>query len=344
MKRIMTVFCLVCSFILTLLAAGCGQDEGQGKTVALLFPNPSAGGPWQYIGDTCNKAMQEAGYRTNFQFCSSAENQVQQLREAIAEKPACIVIAAQDTGNLGEALDEAKAAGIPVVAYDRVIMHTDAISYYASFENSSVGEFMARYVEEKLNLKGGAGHFNIEFLAGDPADTNAPQFYGGAYDYLKPYIDKGQLVVRSGQVAFQEVATPGWSGEKAQSRMEDILRRYYSSGQSLDIVVASNDDLAAGALKAEAAVGYSGAATLLTGQDASQEALENIRTGRQAMTIYKDPAVLCAKIVRMVKAMVEGSQPAVNDVTNIKNDKATIPSYLCIPVIVDRENLNIVKS
>lgn len=344
MKRIMTVFCLVCSFILTLLAAGCGQDEGQGKTVALLFPNPSAGGPWQYIGDTCNKAMQEAGYKTNFQFCSSAENQVQQVREAIAENPACIVIAAQDTGNLGEPLDEAKAAGIPVVAYDRVIMHTDAISYYASFENSSVGEFMARYVEEKLNLKGGAGPFNIEFLAGDPADTNAPQFYGGAYDYLKPYIDKGQLVVRSGQVAFQEVATPGWSGEKAQSRMEDILRRYYSSGQSLDIVVASNDDLAAGALKAEAAVGYSGAATLLTGQDASQEALENIRTSRQAMTIYKDPAVLCAKIVRMVKAMVEGSQPAVNDVSNIKNDKATIPSYLCIPVIVDRENLNIVKS
>lgn len=105
----------------------------------------------------------------------------------------------------------------------------------------------------------------------------------------------------------------------------------------------SNDDLAAGALKAEAAVGYSGAATLLTGQDASQEALENIRTGRQAMTIYKDPAILCTKIVRMVKAMVEGSQAAVNDVNNIKNDRETIPSYLCIPVIVDRENLNIVK-
>ena len=344
MKRIMTIFLLLCGLMLAAFAAGCGQDEGEGKTVALLFPNPSAGGPWQYIGDTCNKQMQEAGYKTNFQFCSSPENQVQQLREAIAENPACIVIAAQDTGNLGEALAEAKEAGIPVVAYDRVIMHTDAISYYASFENSSVGEFMARYVEEKLNLKGGAGPFNIEFLAGDPADTNAPQFYGGAYDYLKPYIDKGQLVVRSGQVSFQDVATPGWSGEKAQSRMEDILRRYYSGGEALNIVIASNDDLAAGVLKAQQAVGYSGPATLLTGQDASKEAMENIRTGRQAMTIYKDPAVLCAKIVRMVKAMVEGSQPAVNDVTNIRNDKITIPSYLCIPVIVDRENLDIVKN
>lgn len=343
MKRIMTAAFLAVTLILTLLTAGCGQEDGEGKTVALLFPNPNAGGPWQYIGDTCNKAMQEAGYKTNFQFCSSPENQVEQLRAAIAAEPACIVIAAQDTGNLGEALAEAKEAGIPVVAYDRMIMHTDAVSYYASFENSSVGEFMARYVEEKLNLKGGAGPFNIEFLAGDPADTNAPQFYGGAYDYLKPYIDKGQLVVRSGQVAFRDVATPGWSGEKAQSRMEDILRRYYGEGQNLDIVVASNDDLAAGLLKAEAAVGYSGSATLLTGQDASKEALENIRSGKQAMTIYKDPNVLCAKIVRMVKAMVEGSQPAVNDVTNIKNDLVTIPSYLCIPVIVDKENLGIVK-
>ena len=81
----------------------------------------------------------------------------------------------------------------------------------------------------------------------------------------------------------------------------------------------------------------------LTGQDASDKALQNIREGRQAMTIYKDPNVLCAKVVRMVKAVVEGSQPAINDVQNIKNDVKTIPSYLCIPAIVDKENIDVVK-
>lgn len=342
MKRIpflLMTLVLSCAIFLT----GCGQENQSAKSVALLFPNPSAGGLWQYIGDVCDGMMKEAGYQTKTQFCKDAANQVEQLREAVAEKPACIVIAAQDTGNLAEAMDEAKAAGIPVILYDRLVMHTDAISYYASFENNSVGEFMARYVEEKLNLKGGAGPFTIEFAAGDPADTNAPLFYGGAYDYLKPYIDRGQLVVRSGQTAFQDVATDGWLKENAQARMEKILRQYYGDGTSLDIVIASNDDLADGVLKAQAAVGYSGNPTLITGQDASRTGVDNINAGRQAMTIYKDPAILCAKIVRMVKAMVEGSQPAINDVTNIRNDKMTVPSYLCIPVIVDKTNIGMVK-
>ena len=107
--------------------------------------------------------------------------------------------------------------------------------------------------------------------------------------------------------------------------------------------MAANDDLANAVLEAQKSVGYNGLPTLLTGQDASDKALENIRAGRQAMTIYKDPNVLCAKVVRMVKAVVEGSQPAINDVQNIKNDVKTIPSYLCIPAIVDKDNIDVVK-
>ena len=193
-------------------------------------------------------------------------------------------------------------------------------------------------------MKSGAGPFNIEFIAGDPADTNAPLFIGGAIDYLKPYIDKGQLVVPSGQIAFNQIATDGWKMENAQRRMEQILRQHYSDGKPLHVVIASNDDLAQALINAESAVGYKGPTTILTGQDATDKGVANIKSGKQTMTIYKDPAILCAKIVRMVKASVEGSQPAINDITNIKNDKMTIPSYLCIPLIVDKENIGIVKN
>ena len=171
---------------------------------------------------------------------------------------------------------------------------------------------------------------------------NAPVFYQGAYDRLKPYIDKGQLVIPSGQIAFKDVATEGWSADKAKARMETVLRQHYA-GRNLDVVVAANDDLADAVLQAQKSVGYQGSPTLITGQDAGDKAIENIRAGRQAMTIYKDPNVLCAKVVRMVKAVVEGSQPAINDVQNIKNDVKTIPSYLCIPVIVDKDNIDTVK-
>lgn len=338
MRKIFFVLCLALCTILS----GCVQDADQKSNVQLLFPNPSSG-IWKYVGETCAKLMREANYDVELHYCSDSSNQIQQLKEAIEKNPAAIVIGAQDTGALGEALSLAKEQNIPVIAYDRLIMHTDAISYYASFDNNSVGEFQARYVEEKLNLKSGAGPFTIEFIAGSADDTNAPLFFNGAYDYLKPYIDKGQLVVPSGQTDFRTVATDGWKPDNAQRRMTDILQKYYADGKSLNVVIAANDDLAEALIKAQQAFGYKGAPTILTGQDAGANGIANIKAGKQSMTIYKDPEILCAKIVRMVKAVIEGSQPAINDVTNIRNDVMTVPSYLCIPMIVDQENIGIVK-
>ncbi len=343
MKRILKTAALAFVVLFSLLlASGCGQEQDAAKKVSLLFPDPAAGGPWKMVGPLCQKYVKDAGYDCKMEFCTSPQDQVERLKAAVRDRPACIVLAVQDAMIFGDALKAAKEAQIPVIAYDRLVMHTDAISYYASFDNVAVGEFMGRFVEEKLNLKGGAGPFTLEFVAGDPSDMNAPAFYQGAYDRLKTYIDKGQLVVPSGQIAFKDVATEGWSADKAKSRMETILRQHYA-GKNLDVVVAANDDLADAVLQAQKSVGYQGRPTLLTGQDASDKAIANIRAGRQAMTIYKDPNVLCAKVVRMIKAVVEGSQPAVNDVQNIKNDMKTIPSYLCIPVIVDKENTDVVK-
>ena len=336
------IFLVVCLAICTVVS-GCGDETANKNSVQLLFPNPAFGGIWNYIGPLCARLMSEAGYEVEMRFCQDANDQIAQLQDAIEKNPAAIVIGAQDAGNLAEPLALAKEKGIPVIAYDRMIMHTDAISYYASFENNSVGEFQARYVEEKLNLKSGAGPFTIEFIAGSPDDSNAPLFFGGAFNYLKPYIDKGQLVVASGQNDFRDVATDRWSKENAQRRMTDILQKYYADGKSLNVVIASNDDLAEGLILAEQAVGYKGSPTILTGQDAGANGVANIKAGKQSMTIYKDPEILCGKIVRMVKAVTEGSQPAINDVTNIKNDVMTIPAYLCIPMIVDSDNIDIVK-
>ena len=195
MRKIFLILCLAFCTI----ATGCTNESEQKASVQLLFPNPNSG-IWKYIGELCAKLMREANYDVELRFCNNSNDQITQLEDAIEKNPAAIVIGAQDAGALAEPLKLAKEKEIPVIAYDRLIMHTDAISYYASFENNSVGEFQARYVEEKLNLKSGAGPFTIEFIAGSPDDMNAPLFFNGAFDYLKPYIDKGQLVVPSGQI------------------------------------------------------------------------------------------------------------------------------------------------
>lgn len=338
----MRKICLIVLLVLCTALSGCADGSNEKSSVQLLFPNPNSG-IWKYVGELCAQLMREANYDVELHFATDAANQVEQIKAAVEKQPVAMVVGAQDTGALAEVLALAKERGIPVIAYDRLIMHTDAISYYASFDNNSVGEFQARYVEEKLNLKSGAGPFTIEFIAGSADDTNAPLFFNGAYDYLKPYIDKGQLVVLSGQKDFRTVATDGWKPDNAQRRMTDILQRYYGDGKTLNVVIAANDDLAEALLKAQQSVGYSGAPTILTGQDAGANGIANIKAGKQSMTIYKDPEILCGKIVRMVKAVVEGSQPAINDVANIRNDVMTVPSYLCIPMIIDSSNVNIVK-
>ena len=92
-------------------------------------------------------------------------------------------------------MDEAADAGIPVISYDRLIK-SDAVSYYISFDNYTVGTLQGQYVVDTLDLdNAGDKTYNIEFTAGDPADNNAGYFFNGAFDVLKPYIDAGTLNV-----------------------------------------------------------------------------------------------------------------------------------------------------
>ena len=143
MRKIFFVLCLALCSVLT----GCTEDAEQKSSVQLVFPNPNSG-IWKYVGELCAQLMREANYNVELNYCTDSANQIEQLKEAIKKNPAAIVIGAQDTGSLAEPLALAKEKGIPVIAYDRLIMHTDAISYYASFDNNSVGEFQAKAVRD----------------------------------------------------------------------------------------------------------------------------------------------------------------------------------------------------
>lgn len=251
------------------------------------------------------------------------------------------MIGAVDSEALTDVLAEAKEKNIPVIAYDRLIMNTDAVSYYAAFDNEAVGEAMGDYIEAALNLKSGAGPFRMEVFAGDPADNNAHLFFSGAMDVLQPYIDKGQLIIPSGEQSFEQVNTKGWEPKRAGERMTRLLNGP-DAGQHLDVILSPNDGIAGGIREALVAGGYT-SMPLLTGQDAESKALEAIRGGQQTITIYKDPELLVAKSVRMIKAVVEGTQPDINDVKSYNNGVITVPAYLCTPLIIDKNNIGEVR-
>ena len=293
---------------------------------------------WNQDGANMEEQLKAAGYEVDLQYASNdIATQVSQIENMISSGAQVLVIASIDGDSLGTVLAQAKEAGIKVIAYDRLIMNSDAVSYYATFDNYMVGTKQGEYIKQQLDLDNAAGPFNLEIFTGDPGDNNARFFYGGAIDVLKPYIDSGKLVVKSGQVDFDNVATANWSTENAQSRMDAIISANYADGTKLDAVLCSNDSTALGVTNSLEA-NYTGDWPIITGQDCDVANVKNMIAGKQSMSIFKDTRTLAAKTVEMVDAIMKGTDAPVNDTKTYDNGTGVIPSFLCEPVFADVNN------
>ena len=318
-------------------SADTGSDDGN-KLVGVAMPT-------KYLqrlnqdGTNMQKELEAAGYEVDLQYASNEINtQVSQIENMISNGCKVLVVASIDGDSLGTVMDQAKEKGIKVIAYDRLIMNSPAVSYYATFDNYMVGKKQGEYIEDKLDLKNaGDKKYNIEFVTGDPGDNNVNFFFGGAMDVLQPYLDAGTLVCPSGQTDNDTVATVNWDTEKAQSRFETILASNYSDGTQLDAVLASNDSTALGVANALAS-SYEGKYPILTGQDCDIASVKNMIAGKQSMSIFKDTRTLASKVVEMVDAIMKGGEPEINDTETYDNGDHVVPSYLCEPVFADVDN------
>ena len=311
--------------------------ESNGNKVGVSMPTKDLQ-RWNQDGANMQKELEAAGYEVDLQYASNdVQTQVSQVENMVNSGCNVLVIAAIEGSSLGEALDMAKAAGIPVIAYDRLLMNSDAVSYYATFDNYMVGTKQGEYIEQALDLANAAGPFNMEITAGDPGDNNAGYFYQGAIDVLQKYMDEGKINVVSGQTKFEEVATPAWSTETAQSRAENILSSNYADGTVLNIWLCSNDSTAMGVENALAA-NYTGEYPIITGQDCDKENVKNMIAGKQSMSIFKDTRTLASQVVKMTGQILTGATVDVNDTETYDNGTGVVPSYLCEPVFADVNN------
>ena len=204
---------------------------------------------WNQDGDYMKAGLEKAGYTVDLQYAANDINtQVSQLENMITSGCKALVIAAIDGSSLSNVLATAKKKNVKVIAYDRLIMDTDAVSYYETFDNYKVGTLQGDYLVEKLGLKtrSASDPVYMEFFTGDPGDNNINFFFGGAMDVLKPYLDKGVIKCLSGQTAKAQAATLEWSTARAQDRMENLItsNKYGPKGQKLDAVYCSNDSTA----------------------------------------------------------------------------------------------------
>ena len=310
---------------------------GEGGRVGVSMPTKDLQ-RWNQDGANMEAQLKEAGYEVDLQYASDdVPTQVSQIENMISSGAKVLVIAAIEGDSLGTVLDQAKQAGVSVIAYDRLIMNSDAVNYYATFDNYMVGTKQGEYIRDQLDLDNAKGPFNIEIFTGDPGDNNAKFFYQGAYDVIEPYIKEGKLVVKSGQVEFDKVATAGWKTENAQSRMDAIIAANYADGTKLDAVLCSNDSTALG-VENSLEANYTGDWPIVTGQDCDKPNVKNMIEGKQAMSIFKDTRELAAQTVKMVDAIMKGGEAPINNEKDYNNGTGVIPSYLCEPVFADAKN------
>ncbi|NLJ94966.1 MAG: substrate-binding domain-containing protein [Clostridiaceae bacterium] len=294
---------------------------------------------WTLDGENLKAELEAEGFEADLQFANNdVGEQVAQIENMLASGADVIVIAAIDGSALTTVLDGAKANGVIVISYDRLIMNSDAVSYYATFDLERVGEMQGQYIADALDLENTDETYNIEIFTGPTDDNNVNFFYGGAMKVLQPYIDDGTLVVPSGQVSLAETATNAWSTEEAQKRMENIISANYGDGTVLDAVLSSNDSVANGVTNA-VVNGYPGDNfPIITGQDCETTAVKNIIRGQQSMSVFKDTRELAQAVVDMIVALANGEEPPVNDTETYDNGTGIIPSNLLDPIAVDIDN------
>ncbi len=339
--------------VTALALAGCSSrgdttdTEGEGgaagfaadATIGVALPDKTSEN-WVLAGDLFTTGLEEAGFNADVQYAPASNTvaeQQNQINSMITNGAEVIIIGAKDSAQLSSQVEAAKAEGITVIAYDRLITNTEAVDYYLAFDNFKVGQEQGQALLDGLAEKyPDADTYNIELFSGSPDDNNAGVFFNGAMDVLQPKIDDGTLNVVSGQTEVGQTATQGWLAQNAQSRMDTLLSANYQDTE-LHGVLSPNDTLARAIIESVRAAGKD--LPVVTGQDSEVESVKSIVAGEQYMTIYKDTRALVAAAIEMVQELQAGEEPTgINDTETYDNGEKIVPSYLLPPVVVTQEN------
>lgn len=278
---------------------------------------------WQRDRDRFVDEATKLGAEVLVQSANSDDStQMRDVESLISSGVAVMVIVPHNGEAMAQAVRASKAAGIPVLSYDRLIRDSD-VDLYISFDNIRVGELQAQYLVDQFKGR----KARIVRIYGSKTDNNAVLFKAGQDKVLQPLIDRGDI-----EVVFEDWALD-WKPENAKKIINAAIT---AKGRNIDGILASNDGTAGGAIQALTEEGLAGK-ILVTGQDAELAAVQRINRGTQAMTIYKPVSRLAARAARTAVAMAKREVIIANGTVN--NGFKDVPSILEEVVVVNRTNL-----
>ena len=256
---------------------------------------------------------------------ASTEKQLSDVENLITRGAEVLIVVAHDAAAVAPAVALARAEGIPVIGYDRLIEEPGV--FYVSFDNVEVGRIQAREILA-VRPRG-----NYVFIKGGAQDPNAHFVHAGQLEVLRPEIEAGRIAVVGDQFVER------WLPEEAQRVMEQILTR---NDNAVDAVVSSNDGMAGAVVAALSAQGLTGIP--VSGQDGDHAALNRIARGTQTVSVWKDARALGRSAARLAVALARGDAAAVEGMAIWDDGPRGVPlrAVLLRPVPITRANLDVV--
>lgn len=317
-------------------------DKSSGIDLGISMPQKTSEN-WVEAEGYFNDLCESEGLTCSVQFANNGVSEQQnQIDTMIANGAKVLIVGAIDGTSLGTQLQKAADAGIPVIAYDRLLMETDNVDYYVAYDNFGVGVKQGEALLQGLEAKKPGGPWTIELVAGSNDDSNSAKFFDGAMSVLQPQIDAGKVTIGSGQNTQAQAATQGWDPKNAQSRMDSILAQNYQGEAVPDGILSPNDTLARAVLTSCEQAGK--ALPVVTGQDSELESLKWIMEGKQYSTISKPTKPLVENVVALAKKLL-GGEKDITELNGIKvdadqynNKKKNVPAFLLEPVVATKDN------
>ncbi len=277
---------------------------------------------WQKDRDLFVSRAEELGATVLVQSANSDDTrQIQDVKSLLANDIDVLVLIPHDGVAMAEGVRLAREAGVPVIAYDRLIRDSE-LDLYLSFDNVRVGEMQARFLVDRLGGKG-----RLVRIYGAPTDNNARLFKQGQDNVLEPLIARGDI----------EVLHEDWAVDWSPSNAKKIMNAAITShGNRIEGVLASNDGTAGGAIQSLKEAQLAGKVAV-TGQDADLVACQRIMAGTQSMTVYKPVKQLAQRAAELAVDFAQGRPVVANG--SVDNGQRQVPSVLLDVVAVTRDNL-----
>ena len=308
----------------------------------------------RWLGDEAmfKKAIEEGNYNARILFSeTNSATEKSNVETLLGLGAKVIVLCAFDATAAAAAVDMAAAEGADVISYDRLIMDTDKLSYYVTFDSIKVGEAQAKYLVNQVE-PGSKGN-NLYIYSGALTDNNSFLFFEGAWNILQPYIADGTFTVQNSAKAVEYMDKPEltreekaalmgaidteWKMNVSKSLAEAHLTTAGEDAKGTVFVLGPADDDCCRALSDAFHADAQVKKVHITGADGVASSVQYIIDGKQSMTVYKDPQALVDATFTIIEALFAGQEPETNAVYN--NNAMDVPTIQCDVVTVTADNI-----